>query len=223
MINYINRKKNKILTMIITWFGHASFLIEADGKDIYIDPKTGEYPTKADIILVSHGHYDHYSWEKINQLRMDHTIILSTREVANRVDGAKAMKAGDNETIGGIKIEAVEAYSTTRSDHPKGSVIGFVIEAERKRVYFSGDTDLIPEMENIEADIAIVPVSGTSVMNYKEAIEAIKRIKPKLAIPMHFGSGVGTIEDAERFKEEVEFQTDTKAEILEVGRELNIK
>ena len=117
--------------MKITWFGHASFLIEADGKNIYIDPKMGEYETKADIILVSHGHYDHYSWEKINELRMDHTAIFSTGEVAGRVDGAKALNPGDKEEIEGIKIEAVDAYNTNKPFHPKGNVIGFIVEAER--------------------------------------------------------------------------------------------
>ncbi|MBW2980845.1 MBL fold metallo-hydrolase [Candidatus Woesearchaeota archaeon] len=210
--------------MIITWFGHASFLIETGNKTIYIDPYMGEYKRKADIILVSHGHYDHYSWEKINQLRMDHTAILSTREVANRVDGAKALNPGDKEEVEGIKIEAVEAYSVTRSNHPKGSVIGFVIEAEKKRVYFAGDTDLIPEMKEIKADIALVPVSGTYVMNYKEAVECVKRVKPATAIPMHYGAGIaGTIEDAERFKEQIEFETDTKVEILEEGKSFEIK
>ena len=163
--------------MKITWFGHASFLIEADGKNIYIDPYMGEYEKKADIILVSHGHYDHYSREKITQLRMDHTEIFSTSEVAGRVDGTKAVKAGDKEESQGIKIEFVDAYSVTRTTHPKGTCIGFIIEAEKHRVYFSGDTDLIPEMEKIKADSALLPVSGTYVMDYKEAAEAVKKIK----------------------------------------------
>lgn len=210
--------------MKITWFGHASFLIETDGKYIYIDPKFGEFEHKADIILVTHGHYDHYSLERINELRMDHTAIFSAREVANRVDGAKALSPGDKEEVEGISIEAVEAYNTNKPYHPRGRGIGFIIEVEKKRVYFSGDTDLIPEMEDIKADIALVPVSGTYVMNHKEAAECIKKIKPGLAIPMHYGAGiVGTIEDAERFKEQVEFQTDTRVEILKEGREFEIK
>jgi L-ascorbate metabolism protein UlaG (beta-lactamase superfamily) len=208
--------------MKITWLGHASFLIETGNKHIYLDPKFGEYERKADIILVSHGHYDHYSRELIAQLRMDHTEIFSTMEVAGRVDGAIALNPGDKKDSQGIRIEAVEAYSTTRADHPKGASIGFIIGVEKKRIYFAGDTDLIPEMKEIKADIAIVPVSGTSVMNFKEAVEAVKRVKPEVAIPMHYGSGVGTIEDAERFKEMVEFQTDTRVEIIEQGRSINL-
>ncbi len=222
MANYINQKYNKIISMKITWFGHASFLIETNGKNIYIDPKYGESESKADIILVSHGHYDHYSWEKINELRMDNTSILSTSEVAGRVDGAKALNPGDKQNVDGIIIEAVYAYSKTRSSHPKGTAIGFIIEAERKRVYFAGDTDLIPEMKHIKADIAIVPVSGTYVMDHDEAVEAIKNIKPIIAIPMHYGSIVGTIEDAELFKESVEFETETKVQIMEEGVTLEI-
>jgi L-ascorbate metabolism protein UlaG (beta-lactamase superfamily) len=209
--------------MKITWFGHASFLIETGEKHVYLDPKFGEHERKADIILVSHGHYDHYSREKITELRMDHTEIFSTTEVAGRVDGAVQLKPGDKKDVQGIRIEAVEAYSTVRTSHPKGSAIGFIIEAERKRIYFAGDTDLIPEMEEIKADVALLPVSGTYVMDFKEAVEAVKKIKPKVAIPMHYGAGIaGTIEDAERFKEMVECQTNTIVEILEQGKSINI-
>ena len=173
----INKQEStKIITMKITWFGHASFLIETGNKTIYLDPCLGEYERKADIILVSHGHYDHYSRERIAQLRMDHTEIFSTMEVAGRVDGAVALNPGDKKLSQGIRIEAVAAYSRTRADHPKGSTIGFVIEVEKKRIYFAGDSDLIPEMEKIKADVALIPVSGTSVMNFKEAVEAVKRI-----------------------------------------------
>lgn len=224
VIKYIN---GGIITlnMEITWFGHASFLIEADGKNIYIDPyMVEEYEKKADIILVSHGHYDHYSREKITQLRMDTTEIFSTPEVAGRVDGTKAVKPGDKEESQGVKIEVVEAYSITRTTHPKGTAVGFIIEAEKHRVYYAGDTDLIPEMEKIKADIALLPVSGTYVMNYKEAVEAVKKIKPTIAIPMHYGAGIaGRIEDAEGFKEQVEFETDTKVEILKEEKSLEIK
>jgi len=224
VIKYINGNTT-ILNMKITWFGHASFLIEADGKNIYIDPyMIEEYGKKADIILVSHGHYDHYSREKITQLRMDSTEIFSTPEVAGRVDGTKAVKPGDKEESQGIKIEVVEAYSVTRTTHPKGTAVGFIIEAEKHRVYFSGDTDLIPEMSKIKADIALLPVSGTYVMNYREAVEAVKKIKPRIAIPMHYGAGIaGTIEDAEGFKEQVEFETDTIVELLKEGKEFEIK
>lgn len=209
--------------MQIKWLGHASFKIKTKELVIYADPYEGEYDEKADLILISHEHYDHFGRDKIMQIRTDDTAILTTDRVASELDGAKAMKPGDIVNVGDVKVEAVHAYNIGKPFHPKGNGIGFVIEAEGHRIYFAGDTDKIPEMKNIRADIALVPVGGTYSMNRDEAADAVLMIKPKLAIPMHFGSGVvGTIEDAELFKEKVEDDSKTKVRILEQGEEIKV-
>jgi len=204
--------------MQIKWLGHASFKIKTKEMTIYIDPYSGEYDEKADLILISHEHYDHFGKDKIAQIRVDSTVILTTDKVASELDGAKSMKPGDTVSVGDVKVEAVHAYNIGKAFHPKGNGIGYIIKTDRHRVYFAGDTDKIPEMNNIKADVVLVPVGGTYTMNSDEAADAVLTIKPKLAIPMHFGSGVvGTIEDAELFKEKVEKNSKTKVRILKQG------
>ena len=208
--------------MEIKWLGHASFEIKVNEKVIYIDPYFGEYKDKADIILISHGHYDHSSAEKVEDVMVDDTIILTTKDVASQLDGT-AMSIGDKKEIDDIKIEAVPAYNIGKSFHPKGSGLGFIIEADKKKVYFAGDSDLIPEMKKIKADVVLLPVGGTYTMNAEEAAEAVLAIRPNIAIPMHFGSGiVGTIDDAELFKEKVEEKSHIQVRILKQGEAIKI-
>src|SRR3989338_4785546 len=207
--------------MYIKWLGHASFKIKIKETTIYIDPYAGEYDESADLILISHEHYDHFGNGKIAQIRNDATAILAADKVASELDGARGMKPGDVVNVGGARIEAVNAYNVNKPFHPKGNGIGFVIEADGHRVYFAGDSDKIPEMKNIKADIVLLPVGGTYSMNSDEAADTVLMIKPKLAIPMHFGSGVvGTIEDAELFKEKVEDKSKTRVRILKQGEEI---
>ena len=208
--------------MELTWLGHASFKINVTGKIIYIDPYAGDYGEKADLILISHDHFDHFAQEKIKMIRNDQTKILASRSVASQLDGAKAMAPGEAEKDGWITIRAVAAYNTNKKFHPKGTGIGFILEAENKKLYFAGDTDVIPEMEGIECDIALLPVSGTYVMTAREAIEAVKNVKAKIAIPMHYGKIVGTEDDAQEFKELVEHQTKAQVIILKEGRTIKL-
>jgi L-ascorbate metabolism protein UlaG (beta-lactamase superfamily) len=209
--------------MEIIWVGHASFEIKVGGKVIYIDPYFGEYKDMADIILISHGHYDHSSMEKIGSVSGDNTVVLTVSEVALKIHGAIVMSPGQIKDVAGVKVQAVDAYNVGKSFHPKGSGLGFVVMAEGKSVYFSGDTDRIPEMKKVKADVVLVPVGGTYTMNANEAAMAVLDIKPKVAIPMHFGSGiVGTMDDAELFKEKVEAESDVKVVILGHGKSLNI-
>ncbi|MDP7180055.1 MAG: MBL fold metallo-hydrolase [Candidatus Woesearchaeota archaeon] len=209
--------------MEIIWLGHASFKIKTQDKIIYIDPYFGDYEDKADIILISHSHHDHLNMEKVNLISTDNTIIISSKEVASTIHGAKPLLPGQSEIVGEIAVEAVEAYNLNKEFHPKGFGVGFIITLEGKRVYFSGDTDKIPEMKSYDVDVALVPVGGIYTMNSDEAVEAIKLIKPKFAIPMHFASGVvGTIDDAELFKEKVELETDTKVTILKHGESFKL-
>ncbi|MCK4535301.1 MAG: MBL fold metallo-hydrolase, partial [Syntrophobacterales bacterium] len=113
--------------------------------------------------------------------------------------------------IGAIEVEAVSSYNIGKVFHPKeNNWLGFVVTVMGKRIYYCGDTDLIPEMESISADIVIAPVGGTYTMNAEEAARAVNMIKPEAAIPIHYGDIVGSVEDAERFRDLCEVPVDIK-------------
>lgn len=210
--------------MIIQWLGHASFKITAANKAIYIDPYAGEpdmYSEKADIILVSHSHFDHCDGQKIGIIRGDNTHFYGPADIVPRFSSAR-IEAGQEVKAEGIKIRAVKAYNIGKPFHEEGFAMGFVIEAEGRKIYFASDTDLIPEMDELEADIALLPVGGTYTMNAEEAAEAAEKVKAKLAIPMHYGHGLAGKEyDAEHFAELCESKA-IKTKILKQGEELHI-
>ena len=195
----------------IKWLGHASFKI-TEGKTIYIDPWNLRKKDEADIILVTHPHYDHLSVGDISKIQTEETVIVTTADGAEKLKGnIKRVKPGDLLTVKEVKIEVVPAYNIGKNFHPKeNGWVGFIIEVGGKRIYHSGDTDFIPEMEKIKVDVALLPIGGTYTMSAEEAVKAAKAINPKVAIPMHYGDIVGSIEDAERFKK----MSPVKVEIL---------
>jgi L-ascorbate metabolism protein UlaG (beta-lactamase superfamily) len=198
----------------ITWLGHDTTKIKGD-KVIYIDPFQLKGGEAADIVLITHEHYDHCSPEDVARIRKKDTVVIGTADVTAKYKGeTKTIKAGDSVTVHGITIQAVPAYNTNKKFHPRASGwVGYVVNMNGKRVYHAGDTDRIPEMESLkDIDVALVPVSGTYVMTAEEAAEAVNRMKPKVAVPMHYGSIVGTKADAERFKNLV--KAPTRVEIL---------
>ena len=192
----------------IHWLGHASFRIEGSGLMIYIDPwKLGDVP-KADLILITHDHPDHCSPEDVARVHKKDSVIVTVAAAASTLSGEiKVVKPGDEVTVKGISIRAVPAYNINKFRspgvpfHPRESgYVGFVLTVEGQRIYHAGDTDRIPEMETIKADIALLPVSGTYVMTSDEAAGAVATINPRIAIPMHVGRGIGSPRDAEHFK-----------------------
>ena len=187
----------------ITWLGHDGFLIKGDGKAIVIDPFQVKKCEPADVILVTHEHYDHCSPEDIQKVQEASTVIVTEADSAKKLSGdVRVVQPGDKLTVSGIQIEAVPAYNTNKNFHPKqNGWLGFVLTVDGVRIYHAGDTDLIPEMDSIKADIALLPVSGTYVMTAEEAVKAAKIIKPKLVIPMHYGAIVGSEDDARRFRD----------------------
>jgi L-ascorbate metabolism protein UlaG (beta-lactamase superfamily) len=187
----------------ITWLGHDGFLIKGDGKAIVIDPFQVKQCEPADIILVSHEHFDHCSPEDIQKIQKASTVIVTEADSAKKLSGdVRVVRPGDKLTVSGIPIEAVPAYNTNKNFHPKqNGWLGFIVTVEGVRIYHAGDTDLIPEMGSVRADIALLPVSGTYVMTAEEAVEAAKTIKPELVIPMHYGAIVGSADDARRFSD----------------------
>jgi L-ascorbate metabolism protein UlaG (beta-lactamase superfamily) len=195
------------------WLGHDGYKLTVEGKTIYIDPyKISDFhhnKNDADIILISHNHFDHLSIDDIRYVIGNNTTMVAAKECIDQLKNIKAAETkgvvpGDRLTVQDIPIEAVAAYNTNKQFHPKADgKVGFIITLNKVRIYHSGDTDYIPEMSSTEPDVALVPVSGTYVMTAEEAAKAVnEEIKPKkLAIPMHYGSIVGSDQDAVKFKQ----------------------
>jgi L-ascorbate metabolism protein UlaG (beta-lactamase superfamily) len=194
------------------WLGHDGFRIVGGGKTVYTDPyqlsKSQQNRKDADIILISHNHFDHLSMDDIKQVVNDKTTIVAARECSNQLKSldveVKLVAPGDKLTVQGMPVEVVRAYNTNKTFHPKAdNKVGYVFTLNNLRIYHAADTDDIPEMAEVHPDIALVPVSGTYVMTAEEAARAINdKIKPRmLAIPMHYASIVGSEKDAARFKD----------------------
>ncbi len=188
----------------IEWLGHASFKI-SDKLVIYIDPYVlPAEPEKADLIFVTHEHYDHCAVDNIKKLVKEDTQVVITEDCIAKLSGLKTFPVvpGKSYEIKGIKFETVPAYNLNKAFHTKASNwVGYIIEIDGVRIYHAGDTDFIPEMKELKVDIALMPVGGTYTMNAEEAAEAVNSFKPKVAIPMHYGKIVGSKADAEKFKE----------------------
>jgi len=195
----------------IEWLGHSGFRIDAGGSTIYIDPYRVPDGRKADAILITHGHYDHFSRQDVEKLSHDRTWLIGPPAVAERVAGqVTSMVPGEAlefEELRGVEIRAVAAYNTSKRDasgnlfHPReAGWLGYDLNVRGERLYHSGDTDVIPEMDSVMGvDVALLPVSGVYVMTAQEAAEAARRIDPRVAVPMHWGENIGTYEDAKEF------------------------
>lgn len=217
----------KIGEIELKWLGHSSFLI-CNEKKIYIDPyNIPQAEPKADIILITHSHYDHCSIADIQKIIRNGTIIIVPADCQSKITKMENVEMqiaelGDEIKVGNIVIDAVPAYNINKQFHQKQEGwLGYVVKMNNVIIYHAGDTDMIPEMQKLTGHgksgnefIALLPVGGNYTMNAEEAAQAASVIKPTLAIPMHYGSIAGTEKDAETFvklcKEE-----GVNAEILE--------
>ena len=191
---------------------HSAIRIKRnDGKIIYFDPFRLEdkYKNDADYIFITHSHWDHFSPDDILKIKKDTTKIISPNDIKGKI-----RKLGFNQKdilyvipnedylIDNINFSTIPAYNLDKDFHKKEyNWVGYVVNIDNKKMYIAGDTDNIPEAKNLKCDIAFVPVGGTYTMTYKEAADLVKAIKPEIAIPIHYKSVVGTLEDAYKFKE----------------------
>ncbi|MCX7806572.1 MAG: MBL fold metallo-hydrolase [Planctomycetota bacterium] len=185
----------------IEWLGHACFRLNGS-RTVYFDPYQLKDPRKpADIILCSHNHFDHFSVEDIRKIATSETHIFLTPDCMGAVPGIRhEVKPGDSHEVLGVKVRTVPAYNVSKKFHPKENRwVGYLVTMDGQTVYHTGDSDFIPEMKGLEADVALLPVSGTYVMTAEEAAEAFRAMKVKRAIPMHYGAIVGGKADADRF------------------------
>ncbi len=190
------------------WLGHASFKLDADGKLIYFDPWKVE-KDKANLILITHSHFDHLSLDDVRKIQTKETTIVATKDSASKLSGdVRIVSAGDKIEIEGVGIEVVPSYNIGKNYHPKTSGwVGYVVTVDGMRIYHAGDTDAIGEMTKLKVDIALIPVGGTYTMTADEAAGIANKFKPKISIPMHWGSIVGSEEDAHRFRDLFEGET----------------
>ncbi|NYZ80150.1 MBL fold metallo-hydrolase [Candidatus Micrarchaeota archaeon] len=209
----------KIKSVEIDWFGQASFRIIGK-KTVYIDPYVlPSNAAKADVILISHDHWDHCDATKIARIRKNDTIILSCASVARKIKGVELIAVGETKKVGGITVKAVPAYNVGKSFHPKNTGIGFVIDVDGTKIYHAGDTDFITEMSALAAeriDVALLPIGGKFTMDAREAADAAAVIRPRYVIPMHYGMVPGTEADATEFKALVDSK-DLRIEVRLLG------
>jgi L-ascorbate metabolism protein UlaG (beta-lactamase superfamily) len=201
----------KLLNLEFKRLAHDTFRIQGS-KVVYTDPYKVRDRDEADIVLISHEHFDHLSLEDLNKVISPGTTVVASPLCKGGLKGLKVKETkfldpGGKFNVGKVEVEAVPAYNLTKFRepghvfHPKDEKrLGFVLQMDGTRVYFAGDTDFIPEMKAIKCDIALLPVSGTYVMTAEEAAEAAAAINPKIAVPMHYGAIVGSEAEAKKFK-----------------------
>jgi L-ascorbate metabolism protein UlaG (beta-lactamase superfamily) len=196
--------KETAMAVTIQWLGHASFRISGGDGVIYIDPwKLSKQRKDATAVLVSHSHYDHYSPDDIAKVAGGRAKVIGSGDVIIAQGSGQAMEPVQSVEVGAVKITAVASYNPNKQFHPKANKwLGFVVELGGVRIYYAGDTDRIGEMKTLGGiDVALLPVGGTYTMDADEAASAVNTIKPKKAIPYHWGDIVGKQSDAEQFAE----------------------
>lgn len=182
-------------------------------KVIYTDPfQLKSHYNDADIILITHSHYDHFSEEDIEKVRSENTIICITEDLYDRTlalgfskGNIVMVKPNATYQILGIELKTIPAYNINKKFHPKeNNWVGYLLNLQGKVYYVAGDTDITEENKKVRCDVAFVPVGGTYTMDSKEAIELVNEIRPMMAVPVHYGSVVGEQEDAEMFVQNLE-------------------
>ena len=196
------------MTENIEVFTQSSIRIRGNGKTIYMDPfQMREEPKDADYILITHDHYDHFSPEDIakvagnaSTLVVPEKMAAKAQEVSGMVGRICTVLPGTYHNIDGLEFDTVHAYNSLKPFHPKSAGwVGYILHIDGKRIYVAGDTDATREAKDVKCDIALIPIGGTYTMDAKKAAELINVIRPDVVIPTHYGSIVGSEEDAKIF------------------------
>lgn len=197
---------------------HSSIKIQKD-KTIYVDPfRIKEVPHDADYIFITHSHYDHFDTKDILRVAKINTIFITVPETKSSFqllgvpeDQIITVEPNEKYDVKGIKFETVPAYNENKKYHPKENKwVGYIIELDGAKYYIAGDTDDINEIQDVECDIAFLPIGGEFTMNAKEAADLANKIDSKVIVPIHYGELVGTEEDLKEFLK----LTDKDVEVL---------
>jgi L-ascorbate metabolism protein UlaG (beta-lactamase superfamily) len=186
----------------IHWLGHAGFRVDGS-KTVYFDPFNIAGGPTADLILVSHTHYDHFSPDDIKKISSDDTtLVISSDADPEFPKNVIKVKPKDTAEVSGLLVEAVPSYNKDKAFHPRvNDWVGYILTIDGIRIYHTGDSDAIDEMRDITADVVLIPVGGTYTMDAAQAAAAVKAMNVTHAIPMHWGEIVGDKSDAQKFKE----------------------
>lgn len=189
----------------MTWFKQSGFRIQDGNTVIYIDPYQLTNATHdADLILISHSHADHCDAASVEKIEKEGTVLATEPEseakLRSLISNIVIFAPGETITASGIMVEGKPAYNLTKTNHPKSkNYLGFVLTLhDGRRIYHAGDADKIPEMADIKCDVALLPCGGTYSMDASQAAEAAQVIQPKIVVPMHYGSAVGSVKDAQK-------------------------
>ena len=189
------------------------------GLIIYFDPfKINENYHDADIIFITHSHYDHYSEEDISKVIKDNTTIVVPKDLEDMVlqfgfakEHIIVVSPNEEYSVLGINFKTIPAYNTNKNFHPKSNEwVGYIVNLDQTTYYIAGDTDITEENRQFKCDVAFVPIGGTYTMTYSEAAELINEIKPQIAVPIHYGLIVGNKEDANSFADLVDKEIECK-------------
>ena len=188
---------------------HSSIKIESSIGAVYIDPfQITSMNHDAAYILITHDHYDHFSPDDIIKISSKETILVvpakmegKAKSLSSSVKEIRTVKPGEHVSINELELETVRSYNILKPFHPKmADWVGYILTLDGKRIYIAGDTDLTKEAKAVKCDIALVPIGGTYTMDVRKAAELVNLIRPEVAIPIHYGSIVGSPVDGDFFQ-----------------------
>jgi L-ascorbate metabolism protein UlaG (beta-lactamase superfamily) len=194
-----------------TWFKQSAYRFDGEGLTVYIDPwGVPDGPPPADVVFITHAHYDHYSQDELAKIHKDDTAFVAPRDVAAELSGdVQAVAPGDVVEAAGIKAQVMPAYNIVEDRleaHPKANGwVGYLLELDGRTYYHAGDTDHLPELESVKASVTFLPIGGSGfTMDVPDAAGLAKAIAPEVAVPMHYGgfvAGCGSPQDGEAFRD----------------------
>jgi len=191
----------------ITWFRQAALRWRDEQLTVYIDPwGTGDDPPPADLIFITHAHFDHFRPDEIDKLRRDGTKLVAPRDVADELTGdVTPVSPSESYEVGGVRFISVPAYNTREEAlgfHPRrNGWVGYVMELGGRSYYHAGDTDHAPELDDVRTDVAFLPIGGHFTMDWRAAAGLARTIEPALAVPIHYGFVICSPIDGMRFRD----------------------